>query len=199
MGSRSLHARSLPLIVAALGCGGGATSFPPAAPSFLKARGTDIVDADGERVFLKGISLGNQVWTNVALPDDHAQVDFARLAAMGANSTRFLLKYRTFEDDTAPGVYKSAGWHWIDENIAWAKQNGMYLILNMHVPPGGFQSNGEGGQLWSDPSNQDRLAALWKAIAQRYAGEPTIAGFGLLNEPEPLVDRQQWRDLASRL
>src|SRR5262249_3676780 len=112
---------------------------------------------------------------------------------------RFLLNYRTFEDDARPGVYKPSGWAWIDQNIAWAKANGIYLILNMHVPQGGFQSNGEGGALWSDPSNQDRLTALWTAIAAHYAGEPVIAGFGLLNEPLPLVNLQQWHDLATRL
>ena len=118
---------------------------------------------------------------------------------MGANSTRFLLNYVTFEDDAAPGVYKDAGWAWIDQNVAWAKAHGIRLILNMHVPQGGFQSNGDGGALWSDVANQDRLTALWKEIARRYADEPIIAGFGLVNEPEPLVSRQQWQDLAARL
>src|SRR5262249_33591811 len=151
----------------------------PADFGFLSVRGTAIVGRDGDPVFLKGISLGNEVWTNAALPDDHAEIDFQRLAAMGANSTRFLLNYRTFEDDATPGVYKASGWGWIDQNIAWARANGISLILNMHVPPGGFQSNGEGGALWTDTSNQDRLMALWTAIAARYAGEPVIAGFGL--------------------
>jgi len=185
-------------LVAALGCG-GAKSVHTVPSAWLSVQGSAIVDRDGNPVFLKGVSLGNQVWTDVALPDDHGEVDFRRLAAMGANSTRFLLHYRTFEDDAAPGVYKEAGWRWIDQNLAWAKANGIYLILNLHVPPGGFQSNGEGGALWSNATNQDRLTALWTAIAKRYADEPAIAGFGLLNEPEPLVDRQQWHDLATRL
>jgi endoglucanase len=186
-------------LAAALGC--GATTTPPQGsdPAFLHAEGTAIVDADGHPIFLKGISLGNQVWSDVALPGDHGEIDFARLAAMGANSTRFLLNYKTFEDDAAPGVYKDAGWRWIDQNIAWARANRMYLILNMHVPPGGFQSDGEGGALWTDPRNQDRLTALWTAIARRYAAEPAIAGFGLLNEPEPTAERRQWRELAERL
>ena len=111
---------------------------------------------------------------------------------MGANSTRFLLNYVTFDND-------AGGWAWIDQNVAWAKAHGICLILNMHVPPGGFQSNGEGGALWSDVANQDRLTALWTEIARRYADEPIIAGFGLLNEPEPLASRQQWRDLADRI
>jgi len=196
------------LVFGLLACGGTvsrSTSAPDAgadaaaATGFLRAQGTIIVDGRGEPIFLKGVSLGNQVWTNAALPDDHAEPDFARLAALGANSTRFLLNYVTFEDDLAPYTYKQAGWDWIDHNIAWARAHGIYLILNMHVPQGGFQSNGEGGLLWSEPRNQDRLIALWTAIASRYRDERIIAAYDLVNEPQPLVGAQQWQDLASRL
>jgi endoglucanase len=186
-------------------CGGGRASEPPdgGSPSppaaFLRARGRQIVDGDGNPVFLKGVSLGNEVWTNAVLPADHAEVDFIRLAEMGANSTRFLLNYRTFEDVSASSMYREGGWAWVDQNISWAKAHGIRLLLNMHVPQGGFQSNGEGGALWADIQNQDRLTALWKEIARRYANEPIIVGFGLLNEPEPLVSRQQWHDLAIRI
>src|SRR5450432_2834909 len=181
--------------------GGGPEASGEAGPSgsFLRAQGTNIVDGQGRQVFLRGVSFGNEVWANRAVPDDHGEIDFCRLATMGANSTRFLLNYMTFEDDAAPGAYKQAGWDWIDQNIAWAKAHGIYLILNMHVPQGGFQSDGMGGKLWSDSTNQDRLTALWKAIASRYAGETIIAGFGLVNEPRPLTSRQQWQDLASRI
>ena len=172
---------------------------PPPSPCLPARAQQEIVDAANTPVFLKGVSLGNEVWANKATPTDHAEIDFQRLADMGANSTRFLLNYVTFEDDAAPGVYKDAGWAWIDQNVAWAKAHGIRLVLNMHVPQGGFQSNGDGGALWSDVANQDRLTALWKEIARRYADEPIIAGFGLVNEPEPLASRQQWHDLASRL
>ncbi|HEY7372866.1 MAG TPA: cellulase family glycosylhydrolase, partial [Polyangia bacterium] len=186
------------LAAAVCGCGGSSRKPPPGA-GFLRASGTRVVDGDGKPVFLKGISFGNEVWANMALPDDHAEIDFQRLADMGANSTRFLLNHVTFEDDAAPYVYKDAGWAWIDQNVAWAKAHDIHLILNMHVPQGGFQSDGDGGALWSDGANQDRLTALWKEIARRYAGEPIIAGYGLVNEPEPLASAQQWQDLAARI
>jgi endoglucanase len=214
-GGRPLSSLACALVVALAGCSGGSTvgvtvldaggpgadagGGPGSSAGFLHVSGTDIVDGAGHRVFLKGVSLGNEVWSNMAVPDDHAEVDFGRLAAMGANSTRFLLNYVTFESDAAPGVYKDAGWAWIDQNVAWARAHGIHLLLNMHVPPGGFQSNGQGGALWTDAANQDRLTALWTAIARRYASEPTIAAFGLLNEPEPTTSRAQWQALASRI
>src|ERR1041384_2008966 len=128
-------------LLAALDCGGGSAAKSP----FLRASGTRIVDGDGNPVFLKGVSFGNEVWANMALPHDHAEIDFERRADMGANSTRFLLNHVTFEDDAAPYVYKDAGWAWIDENVGWGKAHGIRLILNMHLPEGGFQSDGNGG------------------------------------------------------
>src|SRR6266700_4153674 len=197
---RATHLLSLSCSLAVVCCGGGAHTAPePPRTAFLHASDTGIIDGVGHAVFLKGVSLGNQVWANAAIPDDHAEVDFQRLADMGANSTRFLLNHVTFEDDAAPYVYKDAGWAWVDQNVSWARAHGIRLILNMHVPQGGFQSDGNGGALWSDTSNQDRLTALWKEIARRYADEPIIAGYGLVNEPEPLASLQQWQDLAQRI
>jgi len=166
----------------------------------LHVDGEDLVDDQGQKVVLHGVSFGNQVWSNVAVPTlDHTEADFQRVADMGMNAVRFYMNYVTFEDDAAPYVYKQAGWDWIDQNIAWAKAQGIRLVLNMHVPQGGFQSNGDGGALWDVVANQDRLVALWSAIAGRYAAEPTIAGYGLVNEPVTTVDRAQWKTLASRL
>jgi len=45
--------------------------------------------------------------------------------------------------------------------------------------PNGSQPND------SNPSLQDRLAAAWKHVASRYAGNSVIAGFDLFNEPPP--------------
>ena len=61
------------------------------------------------------------------------------------------------------------------------------MIIDMHGAPGGQsddQCTGHGGQnkLWL-PENRKRAAFLWKAIAERYRGNPTIAAYDLLNEP----------------
>lgn len=115
------------------------------------------------------------------------------------NVIRFYLNYQTFESDEQPYVYKQAGWDWLEDNIRWAKKHGIYLILNMHVPQGGFQSQCKGEALWEDTRNQDRLVALWKEIAQRYQNQPQIAGYDLLNEPTPKNSIEEWSILAQRL
>ncbi len=169
------------------------------APLFLRVAGDKVLDSSGNPILLKGVAFGNQVWQDKALPNlHHSEVDYRRLAEMGMNSVRFYLHYITFEDDAHPGVYKEAGWRWLDQNVAWAKKHGVYLVLNMHVPPGGYQSQGKGKALWEDRAAQKRFIELWQAIAKRYRNEPTIAGYDLLNEPVVTRTAEQWRELAER-
>ncbi len=173
---------------------------PAVAKQILRVRGADIVDGGGHLVMLRGVAFGNQVWSNVRLPrKDHAEVDYERVAAMGMDVVRFYMNYRTFESDAAPGTMLADGWQWLDDNIAWAKKNHVYLVLNMHVPPGGFQSLGNGKALWDRPDLQDRLIRLWTEIARHTRGEPTIAGYDLLNEPVVTRAPEQWHDLATRI
>lgn len=167
---------------------------------FMTAKGTQIVNEDGDPIFFRGISFGNRVWVNDRIPElHHSEVDFKRVRKLGMNLVRFYMNYQTFENDQQPYVYLEDGWQWLDQNIAWARKHGVYLILNMHVPQGGFQSQGEGTALWKSVEMQNRLSALWQAIAKRYKDEPVVFGFDLLNEPGVPRHKNQWQELAQRL
>lgn len=169
-------------------------------PSFLKVQGRSVVDAGGKPVHLRGVAFGNEVWTDTRIPlHHHSEADFRRVAAMGMNVVRFYLNYKTFESDAKPYAYLPDGWAWLDSNIVWARRHQVYLILNMHVPQGGFQSTGRAFDLWNIRANQQRLKALWHAIAARYRDEPVLAGFDLLNEPGVPESRDQWKTLAQEL
>jgi endoglucanase len=180
--------------------GGGGQDPGPRPAGILRVSGRQLVDDAGQPVALRGVAFGNAVWSNVELPTGHhGEIDYRRVQDMGMNLVRFYLNYRTFEDDGAPGRYKESGFRWIDQNVAWAKAHGVRLQLNMHVPQGGFQSLAKGVALWNDVRNQDRLTALWKEIARRYRGEPTILGYDLLNEPVTAGGKEQWVALANRI
>jgi len=129
---------------------------------YFHTSGTQILDPNGNPIYLQGVAFGNQVWNGGQAPTTHHnETDYQRLASMNMNAVRFYLNYRTFEDDTDPYNYKQSGWDWIDQNITWAKNHGVYLILNMHYPQGGYQSQGDGDDFWLNSTNQDRLSALW--------------------------------------
>ncbi|MEX0275749.1 MAG: glycoside hydrolase family 5 protein [Flavobacteriaceae bacterium] len=169
--------------------------------ALLKIAQGKVTDADGKEVMLQGVCFNNWHWIESPLPpnDHHSEIDFQRVASMGMNVVRFNLNYWIFEDDATPYQYKQTAWDWLDENIQWAKNHGVYLILNMHTPQGGHQSQGTGDALWSNVENQNRLVALWRAIAERYKEEPQIAGYGIVNEPVPTQSMNQWSLLAQRL
>lgn len=165
------------------------TENPPAdeppATKFVYAQGTKLYAPSGEEYLIRGIAFGNEIWGNPQNPPTvhHDESSYAEIAQLGFNSVRFYLNYGLFEDDSNPYVYKQSGFDWLDKNIAWAKKYGIKLVLNMHYPQGGYQSQGNGMALWTDIENQNRLIALWKEIAKRYADEEYILGYGLINEP----------------
>jgi len=208
---------------------------PAEATGYYHAHGRQIVDPEGNPCVLKGISFGNMNYGNpssveiehgTGVRNDHDANSYYELAAMGLDHVRFEFNYGLFEDDDAVGEYKQSGFDWIDENIAAAKAAGIKLILQMKSPQGGYQMatntmygpDSGGKALWIDldengtilstenyKENQERLINLWRAIAERYQGEPAIIGYGLLNEPavpqkttaEETVG--QWKNLAQRI
>ncbi|GAL84525.1 retaining beta-glycosidase [Sporocytophaga myxococcoides] len=169
--------------------------------------GQDFVKRDGkklkykgEEILLRGMAFGNVVYNDNFSPSlHHSEIDLQRVHNLGMNAIRFYLNYKTFENDANPYTYKQSGWDWIDKNVEWAKNHGIFLILNMHVPQGGYQSTCGGDALWTNPENQKRLAALWKAIASRYKDEPQIGAYDILNEPTPSGSIQNWSNLAQRI
>ena len=175
---------------------------------FIFASGDAFYDDMGSVWQVRSIGFGNACWSNHSGPvygycDESS---YAELAELGFNTVRFYLNYGMFEQDAAPYVYSEAGFAWLDQNVEWAARHGIRILFNMHYPQGGFQSAGGGLDLWRNRNDeQGRLAALWGAIAERYADEPAVLGYGLVNEPYLLWQGSlqktlaQWEDLAQSI
>ncbi len=158
-----------------------------------------IMDADGNPVRLRGVVFRNQAQLDRLYPRlHHDEQDYIRLKELGFNSVRFYLHYNTLENDDLPGVYQEQGWNWIDDNIAWARKHGIYLVLSMYSPPRGQEFSDEELDLWRSVSAQERFAAMWRSIAARYKDEETVAGYELLSDPIVPESIDQWRDLAEK-
>lgn len=171
----------------------------------LKASGATLTDAQSTPVRLRGINV-------IAYADDESETferwqrysyfnvdrqDFHNIKAMGFNSIRLAIWYYAFEDDSAPGAWQETGFNWLDIMLGWAKEAGLYVVLDMHAPQGGgFQGPGSPNAFWSSSLSgisdfnqcetnnyKCRYIGLWQEIARRYQHDPVIAGFDLLNEP----------------
>jgi endoglucanase len=129
--------------------------------------------------------------------DNHtSKADIDAVARWGFNSVRLPIHYNllTLPIDKEPVPGKDSwledGFRRIDSLLAWTKANGMYLILDLHAAPGG-QGNDlpiadrdpAKPSLWQSAENRRKTIALWRKLAQRYANEPGIGAYDVLNEP----------------
>ena len=115
--------------------------------------------------------------------------DILFIKQQGANTIRLPFNYKLFTDEDYMGLSSQQdGFKRIDDVVAWCKEAGLYLILDMHDCPGGQTGDNidDGhGYPWlfeSEPSRQ-LFCSIWRKIADRYKDEPIILGYELANEP----------------
>lgn len=115
-----------------------------------------------------------------------ADIDF--IARAGFTAIRVPFDWKLFAADADPPVMQGPGWALIDRLLGWAREAGLRVILDMHAAPGGQtgvnHDDGVGyGLLFYVPRQERITLAVWRAIAARYANDPTVLGYDLLNEP----------------
>lgn len=231
---------------------------PPGGPAGLP----QIVDGAGRTTLLKGVNVDGIVdywrgdladsyptdpsaYAAGACPADDPTVegvrvcdfDFAQMRALGFDAIRLNLSWSLLEP--SPGEISQLYLDRIAQIVGWAKQEGIYVVLDMHqdawskyiyTPPGqgcpaplqatrGY----DGAPLWASahvspvcalegvreldsavaedfqrlysdlpaPDGvglQEHYAAALTALARRFAGEPAVAGYEVINEPSPGFD-----------
>ncbi len=114
--------------------------------------------------------------------------DIQFIKAAGFNTVRVPLHYALFVTGTDPPEFAGPGYALIDRLIAWCREAGLYVLLDLHAAPGGQTGiNHDDGPgyplLFYVPAHQDLTVALWRTLAERYRDEPTVLGYDLLNEP----------------
>ncbi len=122
------------------------------------------------------------------------EYDLDIIAETGANVVRVPFWYRNFMLDTegtwiAENPDENPGFQRLDWLIEECGERGIYVILDMHGAPGGQSLNhccgtlGE-NRLYTDETCQQTMKTLWQAIAGRYRGNPTVAAYDVMNEPQ---------------
>jgi len=151
----------------------------------IKAKIADLIGADATEKFYDAWLAGHT-----------RKIDIDSMASWGFNSIRLPMHYRLFtlavEEEPVPGgnTWLEKGFALTDSLLNWCKANRMYLILDMHAAPGG-QGNDlpisdrdpARPSLWESEANRQKMIALWQRLAERYANEPWIGGYDIINEP----------------
>jgi endoglucanase len=129
--------------------------------------------------------------------DNHfTRTDVDSMKAWGFNSVRVAMHYKWFtlpiEDEPVVGqdTWFEDGFVRIDSLLDWCADNQMYLILDLHGAPGGQGHDANISDyddtkpsLWESAENRRKTVALWGRLAERYATEPWMGGYDLINEP----------------
>ena len=135
-----------------------------------------------------GSDFTDQFWK--AFKDNYiTREDIAYIKQTGMNSIRLPFHYKSFTEEDYMGLKSNQdGFARIDSVIKWCKEEGLYIILDMHDAPGGQTGDNiddSYGYPWLFESEESRqlFCEIWKKIANRYKDEPAILGYDLLNEP----------------
>jgi hypothetical protein len=119
-----------------------------------------------------------------------AEADIRFIKAAGFNTVRVPLHWGLFVESggEGPNRFEGHGWLLLDRLVAWCRQAGLRVIIDLHAAPGGQtgvnHDDGPGVPLtFYVPRHRRLTIALWREIARRYRDEPTVLGYDLLNEP----------------
>ncbi|RPD42868.1 carbohydrate-binding protein [Chitinophaga barathri] len=130
------------------------------------------------------------------LANHTTRADIEAMKQWGFNSVRLPMHFNlyTLPADKEPVAGKDTwiekGFTMTDSLLAWCKDNGLYLILDLHAAPGGqgndlniSDRDGSKPSLWEDEAHQRKTVALWRKLAERYKNEPWIGAYDIINEP----------------
>jgi endoglucanase len=209
------------LVAATLTAGPAGAATGGTGTGYLHTNGNKIVDSTGATVRLTGINwFGTEtdnrtfhgLWSSNPW---RSQID--KMASLGYNTLRIPYSDDIFKAGAAatgindfinPDLVGNSPLQIMDKVINYAGTKGMRAILDRHRPTSAGQS-----ALWYiDGVPESTWIANWRALAQRYAGNTTVIGADLHNEPHATgtnpaatgacwgcgVEARDWRLAAER-
>jgi endoglucanase len=169
------------------------TSASAAGAGFWHTSGGQILDAANQPVRIAGVNWFGLETANYAphgLWTRGYRSMLDQMKSLGYNTVRLPYSNQLFDAGSTPNsIDFSAGKNTdlqglngiqiMDKLVAYAGQIGLKIILDRHRPDSGTQS-----ELWYTAQySEARWISDWRMLAQRYAGNPTVVGADLHNEP----------------
>jgi len=179
-------------LVAVSGSAATAANANGTGTGYLSTKGAQIVDSTGATVKLTGINWFGMETDNKTFHGLWASVTWKsqmdHMAQLGYNTLRVpfagdALKSgavaTSVNSNTNPDLVGLSPLEILDKVVDYAGELGMRVILDRHRPTAAGQT-----ALWYTPTvSEASEIADWKLLAARYAGNPTVIGADLFNEP----------------
>ena len=170
--------------------------FGSTAAGFFHTSGNQILDANNQAVRIAGVNwFGFETTTFVAdgLWARNYKDMMNQMAQLGFNTIRIPYSEDIFNPANVPNsinyslnpdLQGLSSLQILDKIVGYAGQIGLRIILDEHSAMAGNNAN---EQLWYIPGStvytQQAWINDWVSLAQRYAGNPTVIGADLHNEP----------------
>lgn len=171
-------------------------------PTEITIKGNQFVDNQGRQVILNGINVVSKSKAEGYIPTGGPEL-YANLEKLGANCIRFIIIWDRLESE--PGVYNEEYLKEIDQRIAWAKENNIFVVLDMHqdlysvkysdgAPEWATLDEGKPhttGAIWSDAYVMSE--AVQTAFDNFWLNKPVSDGIGVQDHYAAL-----WKHIAKR-
>lgn len=158
-----------------------------------EAKSSAVVDPfEANKRLGRGINLGNsldapkgQFW-GLIIKEEH----FAIVKEAGFDTVRIPMRWSDYAQDEPPYTIEDAFFARVDELLAYAKAEGLNVILNVHHYE----------EIMEDPEgHRERLMMMWEQIANHYKDHDNTLFFELLAEPFGKLDPPTWNALIPDL
>lgn len=164
-----------------------------AAAGWFSTAGNQIVDAAGHSVQIAGVNWFGFENTDLAphgLWTRNYKDMMDQMVELGFNTIRLPFSNDTLHSTATPNINYGANpdlqgltaMQVMDEIVEYAGEIGLRIILDHHRNDSGAGTSSNG--LWYDAQHSEaQWISDWQALASRYAGNPTVIGADLHNEP----------------
>jgi len=170
---------------------------------FLRVENGQIVKEGGEVVILRGFNAGPFKFASYkngghtldeidkfnkrAYKHFFTEQDAENIKSMGANVLRANSTLEFWTLETEPYQYDEGLIEIHNDLVSLACRNQIYVILSMGNAGQnvGQNEDGFGHTLWTDADLRSRVIEGWRFIAEHYADNPCVAGYDIMNEPDP--------------
>ena len=187
---------------------------PQTAVGYFHTAGNQILDANNQPVKIAGVNWFGFESANYAphgLWTRGYKDMMDQMKQLGFNTIRLPFSDQLFDPNSKPnGIDYSKnpdlqglnGLQILDKIVDYAGQIGLRIFLDHHRSEAG--SGAEGSGLWyTSAYPESRWISDWTMLAKRYAGNPTVIGADLHNEPHGPAgwgtgDANDWRLAAER-
>ncbi|MBR4842713.1 MAG: glycoside hydrolase family 5 protein [Bacteroidaceae bacterium] len=140
---------------------------------WVQVDGNKFIDPDGNEIIFRGLCFSDPV--KLVRDRQWNERYFDEASRWGANVVRFAVH---------PQNINSMGWdrtfQAMDQGIEWAKQRGMYVIMDWHSI-GNLKEERYTSGMYN--TTKEETFKFWRTVAQRYKDEPQVALYELFNEP----------------